>query len=153
MAKIRGNNRANTIDGTSGTDELRGEGGNDSLSGLGGSDKLRGGDGDDTITGGDGNDRLRGEHNDDMLTGGAGNDRFEFSNNGGSDTVTDFHHGEDVLYVSAQGVATMADLAIGSNAAGDAVVSFLSGGDITAFTLIGIDAASLTASDFIFRPH
>ncbi len=153
MAKIRGNDRANSITGTANNDELRGEGGNDSLFGLGGDDRLRGEKGNDVLDGGDGNDRLRGEADDDILTGGAGNDRFEFSDRGGNDTVTDFNQADDVIFLSVVGINGMADLTIADNEAGDAVVSYFANGQTTSVTLLGIDSADLSASDFIFRPH
>lgn len=152
MAKIRGNDAPQTLNGTATNDEIRGEGGNDVLNGLAGADLLRGGKGNDTLDGGDGNDRLRGDAGDDVLTGGAGNDRFIFSDRGGHDTVTDFHHGEDVLFISAEGIADMTNLSI-TEVDGHAVVSFFANGATTAFDLLGVTAASLTASDFIFVPH
>lgn len=151
MAKIRGNDGANTLNGTSNNDEVRGEGGNDLITGFAGADRLRGDKGNDTISGGDGDDRIRGDYGNDLLTGGAGHDRFQFSNQGGSDMVTDFTHGDDVLYISAKGIASMADLTIGSAGDGDAVISFSVNGHITEITLDGVAAASLSASDFLFH--
>ena len=153
MTKIRGNDASESLEGTADADEIRGERGDDTLSGLGGNDVLRGGKGNDALFGGDGNDRLRGEAGDDVLTGGAGHDRFIFSDRGGSDIVTDFHHAEDVLFISAENILGMADLTISSDAAGDAVVSFFSHGQTTSVTLHDITAASLSAADFIFAPH
>ncbi len=153
MARIRGTDNADTIDGTAANDELRGDGGDDILNGFAGADLLRGDKGSDTLNGGDGNDRLRGDAGNDMLTGGAGADRFIFSDRGGSDTITDFQDGTDVLFISATGIAGMEDLTIAENAAGDAVVSVLATGQTTAFTLIGIHVSDLSAADFIFRPH
>lgn len=153
MAKIRGNDRPNSITGTANNDELRGEGGNDSLFGLGGDDLLRGGKGNDRLEGGDGNDQLRGEAGNDVLFGGAGDDRFVFSDRGGADTVQDFTHGADHLVISANGILGLADLTIASNLAGDAVVSFFANGQTTEMTLLGVPALTLTASDFIFQPH
>lgn len=153
MARIRGTNRSETLNGTAGNDELRGEEGNDRLFGFGGDDLLRGDKGNDTLSGGAGNDRLRGEAGDDVLTGGAGADRFIFSDRGGSDTVRDYEDGTDRLFISATGIDGLEDLAIAANAAGDAVVSFFANGQTTAFTLTGIDVTSLSASDFVFQPH
>lgn len=48
MAKIKGNNLANMLDGTSGMDWIKGYGGDDVLNGLGGFDFIDGGKGIDT---------------------------------------------------------------------------------------------------------
>jgi Ca2+-binding RTX toxin-like protein len=153
MAKIRGNDRDNTLTGTAGRDEIRGEDGNDILRGLGDNDRLRGDKGNDTLEGGAGNDRLRGEAGNDVLTGGEGRDRFEFSDRGGNDVVTDFNQDDDVLFLSVVGIDGMEDLSILNNAAGDAVISYFANGQTTSVTLLGIDSADLSSSDFIFRPH
>ncbi|NNF80746.1 MAG: cadherin-like domain-containing protein [Rhizobiales bacterium] len=57
MARIKGNNRSNTLNGTSSNDTIYGLGGNDSLFGYGGDDILEGGTGADHLDGGDGIDR------------------------------------------------------------------------------------------------
>ena len=43
---------------------------------------------------------MNGGTGDDTLTGGAGRDVFVFSNGSGSDTITDFTDGEDLLNLS-----------------------------------------------------
>lgn len=62
---LRGNARANRLNGGAGNDLIRGGGGNDRLSGGGGVDVLYGDAGSDTLIGGAGADRI---------VGGAGND-------------------------------------------------------------------------------
>ncbi len=72
---------------------ILGNGGNNRLSGLDGSDTLRGGSGADTLLGGAGND---------SLDGGTGADRFVFAEPGqGSDTVTGFTPGTDLIVLDA----------------------------------------------------
>ena len=79
-----GNELANLITGNAGANAVSGGAGNDTLSG---------GDGADTLTGGAGAD---------SLTGGSGADSFRFVlANEGTDTITDFQAGVDVLLVSA----------------------------------------------------
>jgi Ca2+-binding RTX toxin-like protein len=70
-----GNELANTIWGNVGADVLNGAGGNDTLSGGGGNDKL---------------------------TGGTGADTFVFNSLVGSDTVTDFTTGVDVVQLDLE---------------------------------------------------
>lgn len=149
---IRGTNGADVLVGTSGADRIRGDNGNDVLKGRGGNDRLEGDDGSDVLRGGGGADELDGGKGSDVLTGGTGADVFRFGNNEGSDRITDFADGIDLIKLSAPGIASFADLDISSNAAGDAVVSFVSLGALSVITLNGVDAASISGADFIFSP-
>ena len=101
------------VDGIAGSDTLRAGAGDDLLVGGEGDDHLEGGAGDDLLIGGAGNDRLfggdgddnlGGDAGDDVLTGGAGCDIFSFdlvaSPAAGSDVVTDFRRGEDLVWVT-----------------------------------------------------
>jgi Ca2+-binding RTX toxin-like protein len=83
------------------------EGGN-ALTGLGGNDTLLGASGGDTLDGGGGNDRLDGGLGADMLSGGAGNDRFIFADGYGTDTITDFAHG-DIIDLTHLGLKVFSD--------------------------------------------
>lgn len=74
-----------TINGTSGNDDLVGGKGDDTVYGEAGNDKLTGDVGADQLYGGDGNDRLYGWGGDDTLEGGDGNDRL--SGNQGDDVM------------------------------------------------------------------
>ncbi|MBF2047688.1 MAG: calcium-binding protein [Elainella sp. C42_A2020_010] len=85
MAKIRGTNGNDTLQGGAENDSIVGLGGNDFLSGGAGNDTIRGdsGDdtligeaGDDTLIGGDGSDLLSGREGNDRMTGGRGDDRY-----------------------------------------------------------------------------
>lgn len=98
-----------TVFGSAGNDTIRGDGGNDqlfggserdSVAGGSGNDSLYGGSDRDTLDGGTGDDILNGGTGDDTLTGGAGRDVFVFSNGSGSDVITDFADGEDLLNLS-----------------------------------------------------
>ena len=86
--------------------DMRGEGdlidggsGNDTIFGQGGDDVIFGGAGDDTIYGGTGNDTLIAGAGLDQLIGNEGEDVFAFSALGGegSNTISDFNLGQDVL--------------------------------------------------------
>jgi hypothetical protein len=80
-----------SISGTEGPDVLTPHVGNNNMSGNGG---------DDTITGGPGYDVLIGGKGNDVLTGGPGNDIFVFRPGDGGDTITDFQHGDRILFTS-----------------------------------------------------
>lgn len=77
------NDRNNTVWGFDrSNDVINGQGGNDQIVGLGGDDLLRGGQGTDT------------------LTGGSGRDRFVLTTGTGSDRITDFTVGQDLLQLA-----------------------------------------------------
>ncbi|MDY7024269.1 MAG: hypothetical protein SWJ54_23460, partial [Cyanobacteriota bacterium] len=76
-----------------GDDRIGGKDGNDLLSGDEGDDEIFGDDGDDTIMGGIGNDILTGDDN----SFGSGSDLFVFGNGDGTDTITDFEVGTDMI--------------------------------------------------------
>lgn len=160
--RVRGRGGDDTVKGQAGEDTLNGGAGDDLLKGgaesdriLGaagadrlvgqrGDDALRGGGGDDVLRGGAGADRLWGQAGDDELTGGAGRDRFFFRPGGGDDVITDFTRGEDRMVIDGPGAAFGA-LLIEAGAEG-AVIRFAD----YSVTLAGVDAASLSAQDFLF---
>jgi uncharacterized protein len=165
---INGNSGANNLSGTNRNDFMRGLGGNDSLSGGeqndnlagdGGNDLLNGGNGNDTLTGGDGfdrlnggsgNDVLQGQNGIDSLRGNAGADIFvletDFSvSNTTGDSVFDFQDGVDRILLGDG--ATFADVELEQ-------LSFNAGTSISLFgqtigTLVGVEASSITAQDFV----
>ncbi|WP_448192965.1 right-handed parallel beta-helix repeat-containing protein [Azospirillum sp. sgz301742] len=129
--------------GDDGLDRLAGDGGNDTLAGAADSDTLTGGDGsdlllgnagadtlyggrdNDTLFGGLDDDLLSGDDGDDVLTGNAGNDIFVFAPGSGHDTITDFAAGDRIA------IAAGMSYTLGSNGAGDAVISFSGSDDVT----------------------
>jgi len=113
-------------------DVMNGQGGNDNLAGLGGDDILRGGAGEDT------------------LTGGADEDQFWVASNGlfeGTDTITDFQAGTDVLGIAGVPEVTgIGDLSISQTGA-DTVIAAL---DQDLAILRGIEANTINRSSFAF---
>jgi Ca2+-binding RTX toxin-like protein len=165
---------ADTLTGADAGDRLRGLGGDDTLDGLGGrdlisggtgadritggpggdlilggpgDDRLDGGDGPDLLVGGSGNDRLDGGAGNDTLRGGPGADVFVFRAGSGIDRIADFERGADRIDLSAHpGVAGWG--AFGISATPGGALLDLGGGDRVIVT--GVDAAALTADDFLF---
>ena len=82
--------------------------GNDRFAGGDGNDTALGGAGDDTLQGGMANDLLDGGDDNDLLQGGAGYDTFVFATGYGSDTITDFEDGIDVIDISGLGPVAQA---------------------------------------------
>ncbi|MBE9125191.1 hypothetical protein IQ257_09740 [Coleofasciculus sp. LEGE 07092] len=81
------------IYGGKGNDRIGGKGGNDQLYGQDDNDQIWGDDGDDLLWGGLGNDTLTGDN----FSGGRGSDTFVLAAGEGTDTIIDFHIGEDFL--------------------------------------------------------
>jgi Ca2+-binding RTX toxin-like protein len=99
---------ADTIDGTSGPDDLVGtdnedvihaSGGKDYLSGLAAADVLYAGAGNDTAVGREGNDRIYGNTGTDMLFGEEGNDTINSSGDRERDVVKCGQGDADTVYV------------------------------------------------------
>jgi Ca2+-binding RTX toxin-like protein len=133
-----------TLYGGKGNDTLLGASGNDVLFGGRGADILNGGDGNDILFGGKGDDLLNGGLGNDTLTGGARNDKFVLSTNSGTDTITDFEVGKDLL-VLGNGLS-FSQLAI-SQDSGATLIRFAQTGEILA-SLSGVSAGSIGAGSF-----
>ncbi|MGF1480835.1 MAG: nucleoside hydrolase [Cyanophyceae cyanobacterium] len=119
-----------TIRGGEGSDRLGGKSGDDLLFGDAGDDTLFGDNGDDTINGGAGNDTLTG----DDFSGGTGADTFVLSLGEGTDTITDFGNGDDLIEVL--GTTDFSAVQDGSDAL---IVS----GEETLAVLSGVNAADV----------
>jgi serralysin len=134
-------------------ENLTGSNFNDLLAGNELANKLEGGLGNDTLYGGIGNDSLAGGFGNDVLNGQSGADVFAFVSGSGGDKIADFNaiQGDKIqleIGINASGIvdgasALAATVDVGANA-----VINLGGGHT--ITLIGVLAASLTASDFTF---
>lgn len=109
--------------------EIDGGAGNDILVGKEAKDTLKGGDGEDSITGGGGNDEL---------SGGGDSDTFNFVDDNGADSITDFTTNEDKLsFDGISGITATAGTAVAADAAAQnvsdgAVYVFADGNDGTA---------------------
>ncbi|AUB37791.1 Ca2+-binding protein, RTX toxin-related [Nostoc flagelliforme CCNUN1] len=126
--------------GGNGNDVLHGTPGKDTLNGGNGKDNLYGGNGKDTLNGGNGNDLLCGGIGSDILTGGNGKDKFVFTDGEGTDIITDFCKGNDLIGLS--GGLTFNKLSFtGNNIIVTATDEILA-------TLTGISTTTLTAANF-----
>ena len=133
-----------TIYGGTGADTIFGEGDADLLFGGGESDQINGGAGSDEIWGGTGDDTLSGGEADGAV------DIFGFIAGSGSDSVTGFEVGIDVLDLSGTTtdfVATQDVINNASNSAGGLLIN-LGGGAI--LVLANLTTGDITAMDFIF---
>ena len=141
--QVRGARGDDRLEGDDGADHLLGVGGGDLLLGGAGNDWLDGGRDDDTLHGGAGDDLLRGRTGEDTLYGEAGADRFLFGAGDGSNLIADYEDGTDQIWFYQETGAATPDVTDGADGA---VVRYA---DITV-TVAGVDAADLTADDFVF---
>ena len=88
---------SNTNSANDQQDYLLGGSGDDLVFGGAAEDTIYGGDGNDSLIGGDGNDILLGSTGNDSLIGGSGNDVFVLAGDSGSDVITDFQIGQDLI--------------------------------------------------------
>lgn len=147
-----------TIDGGAGNDSIFGNLGNDSFVASTGDDSIFGGQGNDVIFGGDGNDAIYGNTGSDTLSGAAGNDKFYFASSAGSDTITDFTHGSDLIYIQSHinggAITQFSNLTIteSSSTAGGITINsaFITLGNGDTITIAGVSAASMNSADFVF---
>ena len=155
---INGGNGTDALNGTLGRDELNGGNGKDTLSGSYGKDTLNGGNGDDILlgqvsndilVGGNGDDLLNGGQGKDTLTGCQGSDRFVLAVGTGSDTITDFKDGEDLLALSDTLSFGQLTIAQGTDAnAANTLISLTSSNELLAI-LNGVNALNITTADFV----
>ncbi len=134
------------LKGSSFADMLMGHAGANAIDGGGGSDSIDGRDGNDALSGGGGNDRLAGGLGNDGMTGGTGSDVFAFAAGWGNDAISDFTRKQDKIeFAGVAGLTSFGQLAI-TQVGADAHVTY-GGHDIA---LLGVTAATLTATDFLF---
>ncbi|MBD2547124.1 SBBP repeat-containing protein [Planktothricoides raciborskii] len=114
------------------------------ISGSEADDRLTGGIGNEVLLGYEGNDTLNGNGGNDTLTGVNGSDVFVLASGSGSDVITDFVDGTDMLQLA--GDLTFEQLTILPGTDGTLINL---GANLLA-TLTGIDASLITQEDFIF---
>ncbi|MEG3960278.1 calcium-binding protein, partial [Microcoleus sp. herbarium2] len=131
-------------DGGEGNDLLLGGDGNDVLFGDADNDKLDGGNGNDILNGGAGDDFLNGGAGDDTLIGGLGNDVFVLNPSLGSDIITDFLQGEDLIGLISS--LSFDKLSI-SSSNNETLITVTDTNQLLA-KLNGVKPGILTASDF-----
>jgi len=126
--------------GGKGNDNLVGNSGNDFIDGGRGNDFINGGYGNDSLNGGYGNDTLSGGFGNDILSGGYGKDIFVLAAKQGTDTITDFRKGYDLIGLS--GGLSFSKLSF----SGHKII--VNATDEILATLTGINTTTLTASNF-----
>lgn len=141
---IFGGKGSDTIYGDEGDDFIRGDLDNDFLYGGPGNDYIYGGKGDDHLYGGDGNDVLFGDRGNDVLTGGTGSDIFVIGPDTGSNIITDFQNGVDLIgLINGLNFENLDIYQEGVNA----ILRDRTTQSVLA-TLLGVNASLLSPSDF-----
>lgn len=167
-----------TVHGSNGNDVIRGQGGPDHIFGENGDDVLYGNAGPDTIEGGRGDDTITGGGSADRLSGGQGEDTFVYTGvgdatsddhededtgscAGGVETIDDFRPGVDKLdfrllsgsytFSGTKPFDAEGQVAVEDSANGARVLVNVEGVDTAEMLilLLGVDARSLTADDFL----
>jgi len=126
-----------------GDDLYDGRGGHQTAGVFGeqGADRLLGGSDDDDLYGGEGDDFLFGGAGADWLIGGAGVDTYRTQSGSGADVILDFEAGEKIQVGGYAGYQSITQVG------GDTLVRFSASDTLL---LVGIQAASVTASSFQF---
>ncbi|MEL6234227.1 MAG: calcium-binding protein [Pseudomonadota bacterium] len=153
--RLKGNDGGDLLIGNAGVDRLIGGAGsdamfggsnNDIMFGQSGSDAMRGGGGNDEMYGGGSNDTLTGDAGDDTLTGEAGADVFVINDGDGSDFITDFENGTDLIDLSGNSAVNFGD--ISSIQFGDDLLVTIDSTETV--VLQNFLKADLNGADFIF---
>ena len=148
---LNGGDGNDTLNGGAGADEMYGGNGNDGFYGGGSNDLMFGNSGADTLYGDGGNDIIDGGAGNDVLIGGMGADRFVFANGSGSDKITDFQDGVDLIDLSQlTTVSSMAGLQIQIISATETVVRYYDGAATVDLRIISTSALAIGQSDFVF---
>jgi len=145
--------------GNKGDDVLNGNQGKDTVCGGEGNDLVRGGQDDDLVSGGTGNDTLFGDmgndticgcEGNDWLTGGEGRDTFVLKSGNGSDMITDFVVGQDLLRFTNNLSFSNLNITQGDgNQAANTLIRITATNELLA-SLIGVSASSITPNSIAF---
>jgi Ca2+-binding RTX toxin-like protein len=141
---LEGGEENDSLDGGEGNDLLLGGDGNDVLFGDADNDTLYGGNGNDILNGGAGDDFLSGDVGDDIVTGGLGSDLFVLNQSWGSDIITDFSKGEDLIGLTS---GLSFDQLSFSSSNNETLITVTDTNEVLA-KLKGVTPGILTASDF-----
>ena len=142
---LSGGKDSDSLDGGEGNDLLLGSDENDVICGDIGNDTLYGGKGNDLLSAGAGSDFLSGDVGDDTLTGGSGNDVFFLTQSSGSDIITDFRKGEDLIGLNPGLSFNQLSITSSNN---QTLIGVTGTGQLLA-KLNGVAPGTLAASDFI----
>ncbi len=145
-SSARGGGGNDVLRSGAGADTLAGGAGHDRLIGGAGADRLYGNSGRDRLEGGSGNDLMVGGNGRDVLQGDGGADTFVFAaDQRGSDLITDFEDGLDMLQIDglAGGLGALTIVQNGADTA-------LYWNDRLQVTLAQFEAVNLGADDFSF---
>jgi Ca2+-binding RTX toxin-like protein len=105
---------------------------------------MYGGKGNDILSGGAGDDFLSGDVGDDTLSGGSGSDVFLLNQSFGSDIITDFRKGEDLIGLISGLSFNQLSISSSNN---ETLITVTETNQLLA-KLNGVTPGILTASDF-----
>lgn len=147
---VRGGPGDDEIYAGRGDDRLIGGPGDDVLWGRKGRDEIDGGEGNDVIVAGSGADSVRAGPGDDIVTLGFGADIFIFRVGDGTDKITDFHPGRDMLLLDPGllGPVSLSDLIAGARMGPSGLTLDFTDGEV--LILIGIDDADALSTAIEF---
>ena len=134
---IRGNNRANTLEGDEQNDYINARGGHDVITAMGGNDNVRAGNGNDYIDSGLGDDMVYAGRGGDTVIGNLGADRLYLGGRNDLDTDT-------VVYI------THRDSLVG-NGQRDRIYQFDQGEDLIDLSAIDANIHQQDNQDFLFN--
>lgn len=148
IENLTGTNFKDTLGGNNGANTLKGLYGDDWLDGGKGNDRLFGGHGNDTILGGSGDDHIYAGRGEDSVWLGAGEDVLHYASGDRQTTVYDFDAASDRIGLSDVSGVNEANWASFVRETDDGAV--LDFGKNDTIVLVGVEAADLTAGDFLF---
>jgi serralysin len=136
--------------GTGSNDIFYGEVGQDYFYGNAGNDVFYGGAGVDVFLGGDGNDIFDGGGDVDYAWGGAGRDTYNINTTNGPLVINDFSTTDDIVRLVGTGITSFADVQSHATYYAGLNTTILSVDADTSVWFIGLNATSLTVSNFVF---